>query len=73
LHKEYLYLYIKSQDDFSEVPPALIAMMGTIEFVMALALSPERKLVCEDVGKVMEHLQDKGYFVQMPRTETSVN
>ena len=33
---------------------------------MELDISPERKLAREDVSKVMNSLQDKGFFVQMP-------
>ncbi len=73
LNKDYLYLYIKNQDDFSQVPSALLAMMGKIELVMELELSSGRKLASEDVGKVMECLSDKGYFVQMPRTDAPLN
>lgn len=73
LNKDYLYLYVKNQDDFSQVPSALLAMMGKIEFVMELELSGRRKLASEDVGKVMECLGNKGYFVQMPRTEAALN
>jgi len=73
LNKDYLYLYIKNQDDFSQVPEALLVMMGKLEFVMELELSSARKLASEDVGKVMECLEDKGYFVQMPRTDAVLN
>jgi len=73
LNKDYLYLYVKVQDDFSQVPTALLDMMGKIEFVMELELSIDRKLACEDVSKVMECLGDKGYFVQMPRTDAALN
>ncbi|MGZ8226409.1 MAG: YcgL domain-containing protein [Methylococcaceae bacterium] len=73
LKTEFLYLYILKKDDFSSVPEALVNAMGKIEFVMDLELSPERKLACEDVEKVIEHLKDKGFFVQIPRTELSLN
>jgi uncharacterized protein YcgL (UPF0745 family) len=61
-----LYLYIDKKDDFSKIPEALFNSFGTLEFVMNLELTPERKLAKEDVEKVIESLIQKGFFVQMP-------
>ena len=66
LKKEYLYLYIDKKDDFSKVPEALFNSFGNMEFVMNLELTPERKLAKEDVEKVIESLNQKGFFVQLP-------
>ncbi len=66
LKKDYLYLYIDKKDDFSRVPEALFNSFGKMEFVMDLELTPERKLAKEDVEKVIESLNLKGFFVQMP-------
>jgi uncharacterized protein len=66
LKKEYLYLYINKKDDFSKIPEALFNSFGNLEFVMDLELTPERKLAQEDAAKVMQSLNDKGFFVQMP-------
>jgi uncharacterized protein len=66
LKKDYLYLYITQQDDFSKVPDALLEHFGKMEFVMDMELSPERKLAREDAGKVIDSLKDQGFFVQLP-------
>ena len=66
LKKDYLYLYIAKQDDFSKVPDALFKHLGKLEFVMAMDLTPERKLAREDAGKVIESLKEQGFFVQLP-------
>jgi len=75
LRKEYLYLYIDKKDDFSKIPEALFKTFGALEFVMDLELTPERKLAKEDVEKVIESLNQKGFFVQMPpvKIEAPVN
>ena len=73
LRKEYLYLYITKKDDFTQVPDPLLEMMGKIEFVMELDLSAGRQLASEDAGKVIDCLKDRGYFVQMPRTDAVLN
>ncbi len=41
-------------------------MMGTLEFVMELELSAERKLAQADVNEVMIKLEDEGFYLQMP-------
>lgn len=65
--KEELYLYLAQQDDFSVVPEDLMQSIGKEpQFVMQLTLSEQRKLAREDVGKVMQNLQEKGFHLQLP-------
>jgi uncharacterized protein YcgL (UPF0745 family) len=59
-------LYIDKKDDFSRIPESLFNSFGNMEFVMNLELTPERKLAKEDVEKVVESLNQKGFFVQLP-------
>jgi len=68
LKKSELYLYLQKKDDFSEIPAPLLNSFGKIEFVMELDITPECKLAREDTAKVMNSLQKKGFFVQMPPT-----
>jgi uncharacterized protein YcgL (UPF0745 family) len=71
LKKHLLYLYISQKDDFSRVPAELLQSLGTLEFVLELELTPERKLAKEDSQKVLASLQNKGFFVQLPPTDFS--
>lgn len=66
LKKAELYVYLDKKDDFSALPPALFDSFGQLDFVMALELTPERKLARESAEKVIAGLQSKGFFVQMP-------
>lgn len=66
--KDGLYLYLDNKDDFSVIPGRLLKSFGRIEFVMELDITPERKLAREDANRVLESLQLKGFFVQMPPT-----
>ena len=68
LKKEELYLYIKNKDDFSAVPEALLKSFSPLQFVMNLELTKDLKLAREDAGRVIESLDAKGFFVQMPPT-----
>ena len=73
LKKDYLYLYITQQDDFSKVPGALLDHLGKLQFVMAMDLTPERKLAREDAGKVIDSLKEQGFFVQLPPQRDAMN
>jgi uncharacterized protein YcgL (UPF0745 family) len=50
------------------VPEELLKRFGAPAQIMALELTPERKLAREDVQKVKANLADKGYHLQMPPT-----
>lgn len=66
LKKDQLYIYLREKDDFSSMPEDLFQSLGRLQFVMELQLTPERKLAKEDVIKVMEQLENKGFYIQMP-------
>ncbi|MDO8844984.1 YcgL domain-containing protein [Methylicorpusculum sp.] len=66
LKKDQLYLYLTQKDDFSTLPEALFQSVSPMQFVMELELTPERKLARENPEKVIENLNNKGFFIQMP-------
>lgn len=68
LKKDELYLYLTKKDDFSQLPETLYQSFGRLEFVMELELTANRKLAREDSNKVIDSLNNKGFFVQMPPT-----
>lgn len=67
--KQESYLYVEKEDDFSRVPATLQKMLGTLNFVMVLELTSERRLAQADVNTVMTQLRSDGFYLQMPRTE----
>lgn len=64
--KAELYVYLDRHDDFSAIPESLLQTLGRLEFVMALELTPERRLAREEAGKVIDGIRSKGFFIQMP-------
>lgn len=60
------YLYVEKEDDFSRVPQALLDMLGNLELVMTLELTPERSLAQADIDQVRTALREQGYYFQMP-------
>lgn len=61
-----MYLYVDLRDGLAKVPESLLAQFGPPQLVTKLALSPERKLARADVNKVIESIDEKGFYLQMP-------
>ncbi|HEY8569524.1 YcgL domain-containing protein [Microbulbifer sp.] len=64
--KDEMYLYVQKQDGVSRVPENLQELFGTPVHVTTMLITPERKLARADVHKVMNALQEQGYYLQMP-------
>lgn len=73
--KDEMYLYIARPDDqnnkepehtFDAVPETVLQAFGKATFVMHLELHAERKLARVNVQHVLDSLQTKGFFIQMP-------
>ncbi len=64
------YLYLAGPDATEAVPDELLAALGTLEFVMELALDPDRTLARANPVKVIEELEQRGYYLQMPPVDT---
>ena len=63
---EGMYLYVDKQEDLDRVPDALLKRFGKPEQAMTLVLTPERELARVDIAKVLEGLEEQGFFLQMP-------
>jgi uncharacterized protein len=60
------YIYLRERDAFDLLPAPLAASLGPLNFVIELALSPERKLAREDVETVIANLRGPGFHLQLP-------
>ena len=61
-----MYLYVHAETPLEDLPEDLMKLVKQLTHVMDLELSEQRKLARVDVIEVMNALEDKGYFVQMP-------
>ena len=68
LKKADTYLYLAARDDFARLPEPLRTQLGGLQFVLELALTPDRKLAREDVSVVRENLSARGFHLQFPPT-----
>ncbi|MBE2896608.1 YcgL domain-containing protein [Pasteurellaceae bacterium HPA106] len=64
--KEGMYLYLREKDDFSAIPPLLLAQLGQLTLVMELNLSTRDKLARADIEQVKAQLREQGFYLQMP-------
>ena len=64
--KDETYLFLAADQPFEELPEDLRSTFGEPVFVMALELSLRRKLARADTQSVLESLDEKGYFLQLP-------
>jgi uncharacterized protein YcgL (UPF0745 family) len=68
--KQEMYLYVLCDEhgdtDIEGLPAGLLKLTGNLEKAMDLELTPERKLARADVTEVMESLNEKGFYLQMP-------
>ncbi len=62
------YLYLATRDDFGCLAEPLRAQLGPLQFVLAVALTPERRLAQVDPAVVRGNLIGQGFHVQFPRT-----
>jgi uncharacterized protein YcgL (UPF0745 family) len=60
------FLFVKTEDEFARVPDGLRQMLGMLEKVMDLELDERRSLAQADVVAVMQQIEERGYYLQMP-------
>ncbi len=64
--KRETYLFLPRDADPRDLPDELLALVGRLEPVMELELTPERRLARADVRTVMAALRETGYYLQLP-------
>lgn len=66
LRKDGMYLYVDRSEALTRVPEPLLAAFGPPQLAFDLVLTPERKLVQEDITTVLENIANQGFHLQMP-------
>ena len=70
--REGMYLYVAKRDYFDEVPETLRQVFGTPIFVMLFNLKGNKSLVQADNQEVLKHIEEHGYYLQMPKQEENL-
>ncbi len=64
--KDETYLYTDRLEGLKRVPKELLEIFGTPKEVMALMLTEDKVLGRADAKTVLEDIENKGFFLQMP-------
>ena len=64
--KQDTYVYLRERDGFELLPPNIAASLGALNFVLEVALTPERRLAREDAAVVRANLAARGFHIQFP-------
>jgi len=67
--KAELYLFVPQETGLEPLPKELLVMFGEPEHVIDFELTEGKKLAREDAKDVMQSIESKGYFMQMPPNE----
>ena len=67
--KQNTYLFIDRENNFDNVPEALISLLGDLSLVIDIVLDSDRKLAQADPAEVMSHIKNQGYFLQLPPSD----
>lgn len=62
------YVYLAVRDDFERLPPPVREQLGALQFVLEVALTPERRLARENPERVRANLAARGFHLQLPPT-----
>lgn len=64
--EEGMYLYVERKTDLTRVPEELLKQFGKPELAMTLVLTPDKKLARAEAPRVLEMIEEKGFYLQMP-------
>jgi len=64
--KSDTYVYLRERDGFGLIPEPLRASLGALDFVLELALTPDRKLAQTDPAVAHANLVERGFHMQFP-------
>lgn len=67
--KVELYLYVPKEDGLDKLPNEVLVIFGEPTHVLDLVLTAEKKLARVQSAEVLNALQSRGYFMQMPPHE----
>jgi uncharacterized protein len=66
--EEGMYLYVDKKDELKSVPEELLKRFGKPELAMTLLVTPDKKLARVDARRVLEMIEENGFYLQMPPT-----
>lgn len=75
VNKDDHYLYLDreldlgSEEEISEIPLALVTMLGDLSLVLEFELTADRVLMQADATQVRADILEQGFYLQMPKKD----
>ena len=66
LKKDETYVFVPTETPLSDLPDELKKVLGETEKVMALTITPEKKMARGTGAEVMKSINKQGFHLQMP-------
>ena len=66
--EEGLYLYVDKKEGIERVPETLLKRFGQQELAMTIVIEPGKKLARANAEKVIQAIDETGYYLQLPPT-----
>ncbi len=70
--KDDTYVYLAERDAFDVLPTQLKASLGSLQLVLEVALTDDRRLARADAAQVRAELRSRGFYLQVPPSVTSL-
>ncbi len=64
--KEGAYVYLERGQDTKMLPDDMRKLLGNLSPALTVVLTPEKKLARADAAQVLESIEEKGFYLQMP-------
>lgn len=64
--RDETYLYVRRGADLESLPDGLLQSFGKPEHAMDLLLTPTKNLARADAKKVMDEVEERGFYIQLP-------
>lgn len=64
--KDETYVYLESSGDINDLPKDLLKVLGSIEKVMDIMITPEKKLARYLGQEIIDSINSQGFHLQMP-------
>lgn len=68
--KPDMYIYLAEEDKFDCIPREIFNSLGIVEFAMEMDIKPDTKLAREDTTTVISNLEEHGFHIQMPTSDS---
>ena len=66
LKKDETYVFIPTTTTLSNLPEELLKVLGQVELVMTLMLTPDKKMARGTAAEVIKSIEKQGFHLQMP-------